>query len=258
MKLQSKVQVMTKGKVFGGPKVLECIPVVSQNQRQLAEDMAEIVSHDPDVIEWRVDHYDGLDDPGHIRQAIAIIAPLVEKIPLLLTFRHISEGGFREASPETRLNIIRIACQSGKIDLVDVENANPTQFIAAVRDMARATGVKLVLSYHDFAGTPPEEELLAKLQESKELGADIAKIATMPRSFSDVLTLVSATRRARQGGLDIPIISVAMGDLGVVTRIIGGEMGTDMTFVCSANASAPGQVNIEDYRAMLKIMRHER
>ena len=52
----------------------------------------------------------------------------------------------------------------------------------------------------------------------KELGADIAKIAVMPRSARDVLTLLSATEKMKHQENPIPIITVSMSAEGLISR----------------------------------------
>ncbi len=107
---------------------------------------------------------------------------------------------------------------------------------------ARGSGV--VISKHDFAKTPPSEEIAAALRKMKALGADLPKYAVMPHTPEDVLALLSATRQAsREIG---PVITMSMGELGKVTRACGGVFGCCLTFGAGQSASAPGQIGAED------------
>jgi len=254
LKLQSKIQVKAKDKVFGGDKLLECIPMVSRNKEELLRDIQEIVSHNPDIIEWRIDYYDKLENISHVVESLKQIAPLARDIPILLTFRHVSEGGYKEERQQTRLEVIQATVETGLIDVVDVENANEASFIEKVKEVVRKNHVKLILSNHNFKETPSEQWILDSLKTGKELGADIVKIAIMPQNFSDVVTLACATYRARKEILDIPLITVSMGELGSITRIMGGEIGSDLSFFSSSGSSGPGQINIEDYRCIKDII----
>ena len=80
-----------------------------------------------------------------------------------------------------------------------------------------------------------------------------AKVAVMPRDLDDVLTLLTATRAASKK-LRIPLISMSMGPLGAVTRMMGGVFGSSLSFAVGAAASAPGQVPIEDLNTALAIL----
>lgn len=254
MKLCQEYQVTVKGKVFGGEKLLECIPVISKNREALICDMTQVASHNPDIIEWRIDWLERLDDNKYVTAAMKDIVPIVGNIPILLTFRHISEGGAKEEPQQVRLDVIRTACEMGIADIVDVEMANPSDFIEEVKSIVRQNNVKLVISTHDFSATPPEEEILDRIKTSKEMGADIAKVCYLPGDFQDVLRVARATYRARAGECLIPLITVSMGALGGITRVMGREIGSDLSFLSAAGASGPGQMNIEDYRQMKKII----
>lgn len=257
MKLSKEYQVEVKGKVFGGEKLLECIPIISRNCEQLIRDISQVAEHKPDIIEWRIDWFDHLDDTDYVVASLKEIVPILNGIPILLTFRHISEGGAKEEAQLVRINVIRAACETGLVDVVDIEQANPLDFVEEVKAITRANGVKLIISTHNFSATPSEEEILERIRASKEMGADIAKVCYLPKSFSDVLSLARATYRARAGACLIPLITVSMGDLGCITRIMGREIGSDLSFLSAAGASGPGQMNIEDYRAMKKIVTNE-
>ena len=85
--------------------------------------------------------------------------------------------------------------------------------------------------------------MVSTLVRMKELGADLPKLAVMPRCPGDVLALLSATLRASaQVG---PVITMAMGSLGKVSRVC-------LTFGAGDSASAPGQLNAEDLKAILQ------
>ena len=257
MKLSKEYQVEVKGRVFGGEKLLECIPIIAQNREQLIQDVSQVAAHKPDIIEWRVDWFNRLNETDYVVASLREIVPILNGIPILLTFRHISEGGAKEEPQQVRIDVIRATCETGLIDVVDIEQSNPREFVEEVKAIVRANGVKLVISTHNFSDTPSEEEILNRIKAGKEMGADIAKVCYLPKSFSDVLNVAKATYHARAGACLIPLITVSMGDLGGITRIMGREIGSDLSFLSAAGASGPGQMNIEDYRVMKKIIANE-
>ena len=89
---------------------------------------------------------------------------------------------------------------------------------------------------------------------SQDLGADIAKIAVMPKDYADVLTLLGATLKARTGAVKVPIVTMSMGPEGEVTRVAGGLFGSDLTFAVGKEASAPGQIPITDLRQAMSVL----
>ena len=85
----------------------------------------------------------------------------------------------------------------------------------------------------------------------QELGADIAKIAMMPKNMSDVYRVMAVTSDIN---LDIPVISMSMGKMGMISRIAGELYGSSVTFGCAHAASAPGQLNASDLSDILGII----
>ena len=109
----------------------------------------------------------------------------------------------------------------------------------------------MVLCNHDFERTPPEEEIIRRLELMESKGADICKIAVMPQTPEDVLTLLKATHR-RQQFSKVPLITMSMGNLGMVSRLAGEVFGSAATFGSLGKASAPGQMAVEDLAVALK------
>jgi 3-dehydroquinate dehydratase-1 len=144
-------------------------------------------------------------------------------------------------------------CKSQFIDLIDYEMANDAANIVRVREAAQTHGVKLVLSFHNFAFTPTRETLINKFLTAEQLGADVAKVAVMPKDPDDVLSLLYATREASKK-LGIPLISMSMGPYGSLTRLFGWTYGSALSFAVGASSSAPGQVPIEDLNTVLAIL----
>ena len=85
------------------------------------------------------------------------------------------------------------------------------------------------------------------------LGADIAKIAVMPNSPADVLTLLSATEQAFRT-LSCPVISMSMKGTGLVSRLSGEIFGSCLTFGSVGGASAPGQIDVTELKMILETM----
>ena len=111
-------------------------------------------------------------------------------------------------------------------------------------------------SNHDFAGTPARDEIVARLLAMQRLGADICKIATMPHSPADVLTLLDATRIMAEGHADRPLITMAMGALAIVSRVSGETFGSAATFGMAGHpVRPPGQIPVEDLHAVLTVLR---
>src|SRR5207248_10125861 len=99
----------------------------------------------------------------------------------------------------------------------------------------------LIVSHHDVQGMP--DDLDALYRQMTEVGADIAKIVVRPRSIADVGRLLAFAARVRDEG-GTPLIALALGPLGTLTRILAGRYGGPFTYASAAAGaeSAAGQV----------------
>ena len=235
----------------GIPKII--VPVTGSTPEQLRAQVTALAGVPADMVEWRADHYRGLDD---IHDVVAVARTLTEHLaerPLLFTCRTSAEGGQAAIDDKRYAELNTALIESGTADLVDVEYQRDRAAVDRIIAAARAHGVPVIASHHDFTGTPSKDEIISRLRQMQELGADICKIAVMPHSAADVLTLLDATHTMRQEHADRPLITVAMGGLGLVSRLSGQVFGSAATFAAAGAASAPGQIDVRDVRTVLKL-----
>lgn len=181
MRLQSEKKVTVRNKVLGGPTPYICLPLVAKDRSALLQQTAELVRLNPDWIEWRIDGYDQVTDIGACLAALQALKAAMESIPLIFTCRIHQEGGFIKISQETRLELITTAVASGGVEIVDVETCNEPAFIDKVKKTTQTGNAKLIPSYHNFNETPDETFIYDKLVMAQDLGADIVKLAVMPK-----------------------------------------------------------------------------
>ena len=245
--------ITLRGQALPYPAV--CAPLVARTADALLAECAAVAARKPDIIEWRVDHFDAITDARTVVETALRLKGASAGLPVLFTRRSAREGGEAIALHEEQVvDLYRGVCANGAVDLIDFEVDNDPTHVAAIGDYARATQIPLVLSFHDFDATPMVDDIVAKFEKAQALGADVAKIAVMPKSNEDVFALLAATSRASRE-LPIPVVSMAMGSLGAITRTNGWLFGSAMTFAVGASSSAPGQMPIEDVRAVIETMR---
>lgn len=248
--------IQWRGRPLGGTRFPAiCAPLIGRTREQLLAETANVAARQPDLLEWRVDFFEGIADTTAVVALAADIKRAAGGIPLLFTRRSSREGGEPIALSEGQVAALCCAvCAGGAIDFIDWEMSSEPQPLAQVRDAARAAGVQLVLSFHDFQATPPREALQQRFALAAQLGADVAKVAVMPRGMDDVLTLLAATLEASRT-LPIPVISMSMGGPGAVTRVAGGLFGSALSFAVGERASAPGQWPIAELETALALLR---
>ena len=238
----------------GIPKV--CVPIVGTTREEILEAGEKILDLGADVAEWRVDWYADIFDADQTEETAKGLRKALGDIPLLFTFRTAKEGGEKEIKTAAYAELNKNAIKTGLIDLVDVELFTGEKEVQEIIETAHACGVKVVASNHDFQKTPDKEEILSRLCKMQQLGADIPKIAVMPRNKKDVLTLLAATREMAEEYADRPIITMSMGGTGVISRLCGEVFGSALTFGAAGKASAPGQMGVEELKTVLGLL-HE-
>lgn len=238
----------------GRPKIL--VPLTGATVDELRAEVARLAGHPVDVAEWRVDHFADLADTASVLATADRLAADLAGRPLLFTCRTTAEGGQASLDDVAYGQLTIAAVESGAVDLVDVEYQRERSVVEELIASARERGVPVIASYHDFGGTPDRDEIVGRLRAMQDLGADICKIAVMPHSAADVLTLLDATRIMHERYADRPLITMAMGPLGVVSRIAGQLVGSAATFGMLGRASAPGQVHVDALDATLRLLDH--
>ncbi len=248
------MKVIVRGRVIGGPLPLICLPLVAKNRESLLLQADESIVMQPDLLEWRIDEYQKVADVIDCLDLLEELRLAIGDIPLIFTCRIDREGGFQKISQDKRLVLITAAMESGSVDVVDIEMCNERAFIETIRKSAHANGVKLILSHHNFSETPAADFIYNTLVQAQKMGADVAKIAAMPKNYADVLTLMSATNKARNEGVEVPMVTISMGSEGGISRLAGGLFGSDITFAVGCKSSAPGQIPIADLKAGMALL----
>ena len=236
----------------GMPKI--CVPIVGVTKEAILEEARAITKLPADVVEWRIDWFEGVFDWAQMEDVLKALRETLDEMPILMTFRTSKEGGEKAIDDETYAEINIKAAKTGLIDLVDVEVFTGDEIVKKIIEGAHEAGVKVVVSNHDFDKTPDKEDIVGRLCKMQELGADIPKIAVMPQSKKDVLTLLAATEEMATEHADRPIITMSMAGTGVVSRLAGEAFGSALTFGAAAKASAPGQMEVNDLKKVLELI----
>lgn len=236
----------------GAPKII--VPIVGVTKEDIIEEAKTFDSIPIDVVEWRVDWFEGVFDFAKVEDVLKDLREVLGIIPLLMTFRTSKEGGEKAIEADAYAELNKKAAATGLVDLVDVEAFTGDEVVKDIIEGAHAYGVKVVASNHDFDKTPDKDDIVGRLVKMQELGADIPKIAVMPQCKKDVLTLLEATREMAEEHADRPIITMSMAGTGLISRLCGEVFGSALTFGAVGKASAPGQMNASDLREILTLI----
>lgn len=192
-----------------------------------------------DIIEVRGDFF---KDVNTLVRAISMIRDSIDK-PILYTYRTKADGGKGDLLGEEYLLHLATVQKSIPVEYVDVEilqQSNPT----IIEQLKRYS--KVVLSHHDFEGTPTDAVMNGIIEEMNAAQGDFFKIAYMPISKEDVARVVLLLNETKEKYGDI-VTAISMGELGQETRT-SVEHASRFTYGTINTPQAPGQVTVEKLR----------
>ncbi|ADG72427.1 type I 3-dehydroquinate dehydratase [Brachyspira murdochii] len=217
---------------IGSPKI--CIPVVEKNEKDIIKYIKEINKLPVDIIEWRADFF--INDTSNFDYIISISNEIKKTTnkPILFTLRSIKEGGNIKYN-NSIIDVYNAVIENKCFDLIDLELLTlKDDNIKKLIKLSKANNIKTIISNHDFNKTPSKKEIISRIKKMIKFKCDIAKVAYMPKTKKDVITLLDASNEIK----DFPIIAISMGELGIISRIFGSIL----TFASAKRSSAPGQL----------------
>lgn len=195
-----------------------------------------------DAVEFRMDL---AEDPQ------AELASYDGELPILATNRAAWEGG-EATNDQTRLDELAETVEHPAVAAIDVELRSLVSGEAdAVAERARAYGVRVVASVHDFETTPSTMDMRGKLQLAARQG-DVGKMAVTAHDRSDVLDLLSVTDQL--DGAGERVATMAMGEAGRHSRAVAPLYGSKIGYapVDPEDATAPGQYDLETLAGLVE------
>jgi 3-dehydroquinate dehydratase type I len=215
------------------------------------EDLSGVLNHpELDMVEWRLDLFAERHSRGKMLEALAILGRPPRR-PVMATNRPVGQGGVFADSEALRLETLRRAVEAGA-EWVDAEESIPDEDLKWFRER----GARILLSHHDFTGTPEADELRALAGRMAGRGARAIKIVTFAHSAEDnlrVLDLIPLGKR--EFGVDV--VAFCMGPSGRWSRPVSLLLGSPWTYVQlpGQSGSAPGQFTPSEIRALWEQMR---
>ncbi len=214
-----------------------CVPLTGKTVEEMLDGAQRAVKAGADIVEFRVDCMERPDV-----EALVAKAP----VPEIITCRPRREGGSFAGEESARLAILQRAIDLGA-DYIDVE-------LDSVAHVHPEWPGKLIVSVHDLERTP--DDLPGLHRRIAATGADVVKIATTARDISDNLRLFDLLDAVAE-----PTIALAMGERGVISRILSRKFGGWLTFASleRGKESAEGQITIEELLGLYRFraVRHD-
>ncbi len=167
---------------------------------------------------------------------------------LIITCRSNRAGGSK--TEKEALELITAAIRHGA-KYADIEIEASQDHLEYIKAYAVANSCKLIISYHNFTGTPSLDELFQIRTLCERKGAAVVKIVTTARTTEDAMRVLSLYNFHKDGHT-VPLIAFAMGEAGRFTRLSCLSLGSPFTY-CSIDGAetAPGQYSADEAEQIL-------
>ncbi|ELW9362296.1 type I 3-dehydroquinate dehydratase [Acinetobacter baumannii] len=230
------------------------VPITAKTKEQ-ALAQAQVIANtaDADLAEFRIDLLSFASDT---KQVIALgheLKKILGNKPMIATIRTKNEGSQLEISDADYGKTYQAYLKNPFMDWLDVEMFRDQKVVSEIVQQAHQKKVLVVMSNHDFQKTPSQDEIEKRLLKQDQMGADVLKIAVMPKSKQDVFTLMNATLKVSQQTTK-PLLTMSMGQLGTISRVATANMGGSYSFGMIGQASAPGQIDVTKLKQILQTV----
>ena len=146
-----------------------------------------------------------------------------------------------------RQEILKTAILSGA-DYVDIEVESDKAFINEIIMSARTHDTAIIISYHNFEGTPAQAELEQIVSDCRKAGADVVKVACQVNHTGDLQNLLKLYNS------ELRMVIIGMGEKGVISRIAAPLLGAEFTFAAAeaGQETAPGQISKDKLLSIIR------
>lgn len=239
---------------IGQLPVKTIVPITAKTADQaIAQAKVIAANADVDLAEFRIDLLDFAADSKKVIALGQELNAILKDKPLIATIRTHNEGGKLTVTDQQYGKIYREYLKKPFMQLLDIEMFRDAKTVDSLTKLAHQHNVLVIMSNHDFDKTPAQQEIENRLLKQDQMGADILKIAVMPKTKQDVYTLMNATLNVSEKSKK-PLLTMSMGQLGTISRIATANMGGSMSFGMIGEASAPGQIDVTQLKQFLKTV----
>jgi 3-dehydroquinate dehydratase/shikimate dehydrogenase len=229
-----------------------CVAIQAGSAAEMVE-RAKAAIQDTKFIEFRLD---SLAKPAAALPKVKEFLARHRDVTAIATCRRKEFGGHFAQSLKSELEVLLKAAEAGckiaDLEVESAEEAKPAQ-LAQWRGKLRAAGAALLVSHHDFKQTRNLEQAARRIEAFQP---EFVKVVSTARSLADNLAVL---RLIEERSLSARVVGIAMGEEGLVSRVLGPRSGATFTFASCDDgpetglATAPGQVTLRTLRDLYRV-----
>jgi len=225
-----------------------CVAIQAGSAGEMVERAAAALA-DTKFIEFRLD---SLARPAEALPALKEFLSAHRDVTAIATCRRKQFGGHFVRSLSEELEVLSSAAEAGcqivDLEVESAEEAKPAA-LAKFREGLRAVGTALLVSFHDFTRTKSLEHAADRIHA---FAPDFVKVVSTAKSLADNLAVL---RLIEERSLSAQVVGIAMGEEGLVSRVLGPRAGAAFTFASFSDGAetAPGQVTTREMRDLYRV-----
>jgi 3-dehydroquinate dehydratase/shikimate dehydrogenase len=226
-----------------------CVAIQGGSPAEMLE-RAEAVLRDSRFLEFRLD---SLPKPAAALPKLSEFLVSHRDVTAIATCRRKPYGGNFGGSLTSELEVLAAAAEAGcqivDLEVESAEEARPSQLAKL-----RSAGAALLISFHDFTRTKGLDQAAARIEA---FAPEFVKVVSTAKTVTDNLAVL---RLIENCSLSARIIGIAMGEEGLLSRVLGPRAGAAFTFAASSEtgATAPGQATARSLHDLYRIEQLDR
>ncbi|NYF79534.1 shikimate dehydrogenase [Granulicella arctica] len=220
-----------------------CVAIVGTTAAEMIEKATAVVKETP-FLEFRLDY---LEKPAlALPKFKQFFADNTAAIAIATCRRAANDGKFAGAVA-AEVEILSKAAGVG-FHILDLEIESAESLKKGELQKLREAGAALLVSHHDFQSTKDLDKVFTRIEAFQP---DFVKIVPTAKTLSDNVTLIRFLEKMSD---HTNIVGIAMGDAGIISRVLGLRAGGAFTFAAAnlTEATGPGQIDartlIDTYR----------
>jgi 3-dehydroquinate dehydratase/shikimate dehydrogenase len=225
-----------------------CVAIQAESPTELIE-RATAALADSKFIELRLD---SLPKPAAALPKVAEFLAAHREATAIATCRRKENSGNFTGSVKAEIEVLIAAAEAGcqivDLEVESAEEAAPCQ-LDQLRAKLRETGTALLVSFHDFTRTKDLEQAARRIEA---FHPDFVKVVSTAKTLADNLAVL---KLIADRSLSAHVVGIAMGETGLISRVLGPRTGAAFTFAAFSDGSetAPGQPTARTLRDLYRI-----
>ncbi len=224
-------------------KLCVSVPLIDGKLDSIESKIDSLQKENISFIEFRFDY---LKEYGNLDIILEIISKY--KNHSIYTLRPPNEGGqFPGKEPERLILLKKLAVAEPMLLDLEYNSVSKNDEFA---DFIDHNNVRVLMSWHDFTGTPNKESLV-DLIDNMRVFSNYIKIVTTAKSIDDSINILGLYKLI---DTSINLVAFSMGELGIISRVLCSIVGNSpFTYTAIENPVAPGQLTINQMKSIYSL-----